>query len=410
MKQNSTLTFLRENAPFLAVGALMNALSSFGQTFFIAVFSAEIQDTFGLSEGDWGLIYMIGTMASAIVMVWAGSLADVFRVRTLGIIVVAMLALSAFAMAFNPWAAMLPVVIFALRFTGQGMAHHVAVVAMVRWFVATRGRALAVTTLGFMLAEAVFPLTLVWLKSVIDWRMIWVGVAVFCLATIPVFHRLLRLERTPKSVAQENASTGMDGRHWTRADALRHPLFWALMPGLMAFPAFATAFWFYQVHFAELKGWSHLALVAVFPLGTLTFGLSTIPYGWLVDRIGAARMLPFYLLPLTVAYLLHAFAPSLTWTAAGVILMGLAGGGHATIPNACWAEIYGTQYLGSIKAAVAAVMVLGSALGPGVAGWLIDAGVPFENQLIAYAAIFLFASLLMVIPLARARSRLTPSA
>jgi MFS family permease len=401
-----SLTFLRDNAPFLATGVLLSFLSSFGQTFFISVFGGEIREQFGLTNGNWGLIYMIGTALSALVMVFAGGLADRFRVRVLGPAVVALLALSCLAMAFNTWVAALPLVIFALRFTGQGMTSHVATVAMVRWFSAARGRALAVATMGFMAAEALMPISFVWLKQYFDWHHLWIAAALFCIAAIPLLYRLLRLERTPQSVAASSATLGMNNRHWTRAEALRHPLFWALTPAMMFFPAFGTAFWFHQAHFAALKGWDHLALVAVFPLGTVAFGLFTIVYGWAIDRFGAARLLPIYLSPLILAFCLHGYAPHIQWTAIGVVLMGMAGGGQATIPNAVWAEFYGTEHIGSIKSAVAAVMVLGSAIGPGLSGWLIDRGIGFETQLYGFAASFVFAILVMVLPLRRARAAL----
>jgi MFS family permease len=404
------LRFIRENLPFLATGALLSFLSSFGQTFFISIFGGEIREAYGLSNGDWGLIYMIGTGASAFAMVFAGGLADRFRVRTLGIVVVLLLACACLFMAFNTAAAFLPLVIFAIRFTGQGMTSHVSTVAMARWFVATRGRALAVASFGFMLGEATLPLTMVWLKSFIDWRTLWVCFAIFCVPAAIVLFRLLRLERTPQSIANGLQSTGMYGRHWTRSDALRHPLFWAMIPAVMSFSGFGTAFWFHQVHFAEIKGWSHLALVSVFPLGTLALSLSTIGYGWAIDRFGAVRLLPIYLLPLIVAFILHWFAPSLGWTALAVILMGIAGGGQATLLNACWAEFYGTRHIGAIKSAATALMVLGSAIGPGLSGWLIDEGVGFEVQQLGYAAIFAFAAMILIIPTRNARKALAASA
>ena len=61
-----TLRFLQENAPWLAAGVLLTFLSSFGQTFFISVFAGEIRETFGLSHGEWGGIYTLGTSAAAI--------------------------------------------------------------------------------------------------------------------------------------------------------------------------------------------------------------------------------------------------------------------------------------------------------------------------------------------------------
>lgn len=76
--------YLRENAPFLTVGAMLTFLSASGQTYFISIFAGEIRVAFGLSHGAWGGIYMLGTMASAVVMIWAGSLTDRYRVRVLG--------------------------------------------------------------------------------------------------------------------------------------------------------------------------------------------------------------------------------------------------------------------------------------------------------------------------------------
>ncbi|MEM6758892.1 MAG: MFS transporter [Pseudomonadota bacterium] len=403
------LQFIRDNAPFLATGALLSFLSSFGQTYFISVFGGEIRAQYGLSNGDWGLIYMIGTGASAAVMVFAGGLADRFRVRSLGITVILLLGVSCLMMAMNSAAALLIGVVFFLRFFGQGMTHHVAMVAMSRWYVATRGRALAVASMGFMAGEAGLPLIMVWAKSLIHWQQIWVICGLVCVLTAPVLYRLLQLERTPQSVAQDDSATGMEDRHWTRAEALRHPLFWAMVPAVMSFSGFGTAFWFHQVHFAEIKGWTHFALVSVFPLGTLSLVISTVVFGWLVDRFGAVRLLPVYLVPYVAAFVLHWYAPSLVWTALAVVLMGMAGGGQATLLNACWAEFYGTRHLGAIKSATMAAMVLGSALGPGLTGWLIDIGIGYEVQLLYFAACFAAASLLLFYPVALWRRSTVPA-
>ena len=240
-----------------------------------------------------------------------------------------LLALACTAMALNPSVLLLPVVIFALRFTGQGMASHVALVAMARWFIATRGRALAIATLGFQAGEAILPLSFVALKRLFAWHDLWLGVAVLVLACIPLLMLLLRQERTPQSMAEFNSAPGMEGRHWTRTQVLRHPLVWRLLPGLAGFSALGTSFWFHQVHYAAEKGWDHLSLVAVFPLGTAAFIASTASYGWALDRVGAARLMPVYLLPLALGFSLLAFAPAVWVAALGVICMGIAGGGQA---------------------------------------------------------------------------------
>ena len=60
--------FLSDNAGWLTVGAMLTFLSSFGQTFFISIFAGEIRAEFGLSHGQWGGAYSIGTTAAAVVI------------------------------------------------------------------------------------------------------------------------------------------------------------------------------------------------------------------------------------------------------------------------------------------------------------------------------------------------------
>ena len=189
-------------------------------------------------------------------------------------------------MAWNPYVALLPVVIFALRLTGQGMCSHIAIVSMARWFVATRGRALSIASLGFAAGEALLPLIFVALLGVFHWRSLWVVAALIAIAGIPLLMMLLRTERTPQSMADENQSVGMQGLHWTRASALRHPLFWFMVPALLGPAAFNTAFFFHQVYFADLKGWTHLSLVTLFPLYTSVAIAAMVASGIALDRFG----------------------------------------------------------------------------------------------------------------------------
>lgn len=403
------LAFLRDNAPWLSAGVLLTFLSSFGQTYFISVFAGEIRAGFGLSHGEWGGIYMLGTTVSALVMVWAGGLTDQFRVRRLAPVVLVMMVGACLFMAANPVWWLLPLVIFALRFTGQGMMSHLAVVAMARWFAAARGKALSIATLGFALGEAFLPLIFVSLLQVHDWRLLWVAAAVVAALGIPLLLLLLRHERTPQSWAETSQSLGMDERHWTRNQTLRHFLFWFMVPALLGPSAFNTAFFFHQVHIAEVKSISHVALVAMFPIYTAVGIGAMILSGWALDRLGTARLLPFMQLPMVAAFLCFAMADGPGLLLAGFAFLALTTGANSTLPNAFWAEFYGTAHLGSIKAMAAAIMVLGSAIGPGLTGLGIDLGLGIEAQFAIIAGYFVFASAMMAIGVTRARPALSLS-
>lgn len=401
-----TWAFLRLNARWLGAGALISFLSCFGQTFFIAIFAGEIRQSFDLSHGQWGGIYSLGTTASAIVMIWAGGLTDRFRARTLAVTILVLLAMACLFMTWLPSAALLPLAIFALRFTGQGMMSHISVVAMARWFVAARGRALAVATLGFSVGEALLPLIFVWAMDHVDWRWLWVVAAAVAIAGIPVVAGLLRRERTPQSVSALNQSVGMHGRHWRRGEAIRHELFWFMVPALLGPSAFNTAFFFQQVHFAETKGLAHLDLVALFPVFTLTAIAAMIGSGWALDKVGTARLIPWSQLPMVVAFGIFSVVDTQSGILGGMLFLAMTTGANATLASAFWAEFYGTRHIGAIKALAAAVMVLGSAIGPGITGALLDLGIGLETQFVGVAGYFVFVTASMGLGVARARSAL----
>ena len=89
--------------------------------------------------------------------------------------------------------------------------------------------------------------------------------------------------------------------------------------------------------------------------------------------------------------------------AVGMVLMAISQVANSPLPNAFWAAFFGTRHLGGIKAMAAAAMVLGSAIGPGLSGYLIDFGINFEDQMVWIAAYILFAASLVWIGVSQAR-------
>ncbi|MCB1388060.1 MAG: MFS transporter [Rhodobacteraceae bacterium] len=397
-------SFVRENALWLGTCALISFLSSFGQTFFISIFAGDIRDTFGLTHAGWGGLYATATTASAVAMVFAGGIADHLRVRHLGPLVMVGLAGAALAMSQAGSLLALGITVFFLRFLGQGMMSQVAYTAVARWFVASRGRAVALVTLGFSMGEAFLPLTFVALKGQVGWHLPWVLVSMLLVLLSPVIWALMRRERTPQSFATTGGAAGMGGRMWTRTEVLRNPLFWLLIPALMGPPTWNTAFFFHQVHLGEVKGWGHATLVGLFPLYTLTGVCSALVSGWLIDRVGTARLLPYYLLGFAAGYAVFAAAATPLAGEAGLMLMGLSVGMHGTMMSTLWADAYGTRHIGAIRAMLGGVMVLGTAIGPGFSGALIDLGIDYARQGWGISAYFLGASALAALAARRMRA------
>ena len=389
--------FIRSNIAWLLAGFILALNSSFGQTFFISIFAGKIQAYFNLTHGDWGSIYMIGTLASAIVMIWAGTSSDIFKARSIGALVLIGLGLSTLLMALNPVVWVLPLIIFLLRFLGQGMLPHISSVSMSRWFVSQRGKALAISNTGYALGEAFLPVLFTVLMLSYHWQNLWVVASLFCFLMVPLIWMLLKNERTPQSLAKEVTAFGLLGKSWSRKEVITHPLFWLIFPAIIGPSACITSFFFQQVYFAEVKGWTHLQLVALFPLYTLVAIVFSLVSGWALDKFGLDRIIPFYQIPLVFAFILFYSVSTQLGLALGLCFLAISAGANSTLPTAFWAEYYGTQYLGTIKALGTAITVLGSAVGPGMTGFLIDWGFAIEKQYFIFGLYFIFSTLLMYV-------------
>lgn len=386
-----SFAFLRDNLRFLSAGVLLTLNSSFGQTFFISIFAAQIMTDFGLSPGEWGLLYTIGTTASAVVMFWAGALTDRFRARALACLVMPGLALTCIAMGANRSVLGLVLIVFCLRFFGQGMMFQLASVSMARWFSRKRGLALSVSAMGFWFGQAAIPVFFAFLLLQLDWHFLWYISAVFVFLCFPVLLWLLSQERTPQALSKEEQSTGMHGRHWTRLEVIRSSFFWMLVPLLLGPPAWGTALFFQQVHIAEVKNWPLVEYLALIPVMTAVSVAVTLVTGALVDRFGSGRLLQVFPASWIAGFLLLASADTLFVAAAAFLIFGIATGMQATLITAFWAEYFGTRHIGAIKATSASLMVFGSAIGPGISGFFIDLGYVFPTQMYAISLYFLVA-------------------
>lgn len=378
------VSFARANWRFLSFGMLLAFFTSFGQTYFIGLFGAEIRAEFAVSHGTFGLAYSAATLASGLSLIWLGRLIDDIDLRVFCLVVCGALAAACFFMALVPGIVTLGIAFFMLRLTGQGLLSHAYVISMARYFEKDRGKAVSVATLGHPIGEAVFPIVIVALIAAIGWRDTWFAFAALGLVVLlPLVLFLLRGHgaRHDAHLAKTNEEITNDGRrHWTRAEVVRDPRFWAIQVGVLAPSFLFTGFFFHQVHLAAYKGWSLEWLATSFTGYAVASVVTALFVGPLIDRYGARRLAPVFLPPLTFAMLLLIFFDA---PAAAFIYMLSAGtcvGLMFTIIAAVWAELYGTRHLGAIRALVMALLVIGSALSPGIFGWLIDQGVSFETM------------------------------
>ncbi len=399
--------FLRANRRWLAGGATLTLFSGAGQTYYIALYAGDIRASFELSHGQFGSLYMLATLASAITLALIGRVVDVRPVRTVACSVILSLTAACALMASSGSLVTLGLAIFALRLFGQGMMTHTALTAMGRWFRLERGRAVAVTSIGIQLGEGVLPLAVVTLLALVDWRTAWwlTGAALLFLA-LPITFWCFSRGRQPRATA---VSAGEVGRQWTRREVIGSTSFWLLCTAVLAPPFIGTSVFFHQIHIGELKGWAPSVMASSFAVLALTSSGFALWAGQLIDRFSARHILPLFMVPLAAGCWVLSIASAPLLAGVFMALLGASNGISSAVFGAIWPEVYGTRHLGAIRSLVFAGMVFSSALGPGLTGWFIDLGVGFELQIQVMGAYALLAAA-MLVPLSRHLRQLPGSA
>ena len=384
--------FIQKYKRFLAFGMLVALFSSFGQTYFIGLFSAEIRAAFALSHGDFGLIYSAGSLAAGVFLIWLGRYVDRLDLRLwIALLCVAAVA-ACIVMGLAPSVIILAVALFLLRLTCQSLLSHTYMTSMARYFDSGRGKAISIAMLGHPIGEAIFPLITVTLLAFLGWRDVWlIYAAIGAVLFLPIVLWLLRGhgERHRDYLARlaaPAAATREAGRQWTQGEVLRDVRFYLMQLAMMV-PAFAfTGLFIHQAHMAEAKGWSLAWLATCFSAYAATSIVSSLTIGPLIDRIGATRIAPWALLPVVISMLVLALFSHPAATMVFMAGLGLCMGMVFTSFTAIWAELYGVRHLGAIRSLVMAIMVLVSAIAPAIMRWLFDAGVTVETLAFLFAA------------------------
>ena len=373
----------------VAFGFVLTLSSAFGQTHFISLFNARLREDFVLSHGELGALYSAATLAAAMFLPWLGRLIDSMDLRIYTGFVITGLAVAACSLALSAAWWQLAAAFFLMRLFGQGLSSHTGIVTTARLTNRKRGRALSLAGLGFSAGEALGPPVVAALLVWLTWRELWLAAAAAQMIAVMTIAQLLlsRLPHKPQTAQKPNTDgeSGTTGKSWTRRQVLRDSRFWRAAPALFA-PAFiVTALLFHQNSLADFKGvdfriWS--SAIAAYSLAAIGASLAG---GVLADKFGGARVAKFSLLPIIAGVLLPLAAEGTLLPFVYYALMGSAVGLNLPTANALWAEVYGTENLGAVRALTQALTAFFSAGGPVIYGLLLDSGLDWHFILPASA-------------------------
>lgn len=380
MRRTDLRQFLRVAGRVVAFGFALAFLSSFGQTFFIALSSPGIRAAFDLSNAGFGALYAGATLASGLLMIWAGGVLDRVSVRAYAAVAIVGLALAALSMSLVTHVALLGLTLFCLRLFGQGMLAHAAITSAARLEGGVRGRATALVSFGLTFGEGLLPLAAVAVIAALGWRELW-QLAAGALVVAFVLGAALRLGAPPRpagaaAAAAPAASDPADPpapAPFSRLRIVTDPGFLLFLPAMAAPSALVTGFFFHQRAIADASGWPLPLLAISISVFAAVGVVGSLTTGALVDRFGALAVSRFHLLPLAAAGLAVSVLEGAYVAPLFFALLGLTAGAGHVVSAAVLAELFGTRQLGRVRALGTAVMVVASATTPALAGLVLDA-------------------------------------
>jgi MFS family permease len=376
----------------LAVSTLGIAMSIPGQTMGVSVFTDHLIAATGLSRLEISNAYLVGTIASGLLLPYGGTLVDRLGVRRIVLAACLGLAITLVFLASSDrvartvadgvpglpvglagWAA-LALGFTGIRFCGQGMLTLVSRTMLGRWFERRRGLVSAVSGPFVSFAFASAPLLLsLWIARV-GWRGAWIEMAVVVGVGMGGLGWLLfrdspeecglRMDGDGAPAALDRGTTVPPPRDFTRAEALRTAAFWLVTLGIGSQALVGTGITFHIVDLGAEAGLSEASAVSIFLPMAVVSTLVGLAAGAAIDRFAVRYLMMFMMAGQAVMFfgMAHQDQPALRLAA--ILGWGIAGGCYGPLTVAALPGFFGRTHLGAIHGVMMMCLVIASALGP----------------------------------------------
>jgi MFS family permease len=359
----STYAWLR-----LAAAVLISTIGGVGMWSVVVVLPA-VQAEFGSARADASMPYtltMIGFAAGGVLM---GRLADRFGITVPAVAGGISLALGYLAAgnAASLWQfALAHGVLIGLFGSSATFAPLVADTSL--WFTRRRGIAVAICASGNYLAGTVWPPMVQHFMTLFGWRWTYLGIGLFCVATMLPLALLLR--RPPPAHSEPAGAAGRpdEPRPGLSPNAIMVLL---TVAGLaccvaMSMPQVHIVAYCGDLGYGVARGAEMLSLM-------LAFGIvSRIASGFIADRIGGVRTLLLGSVLQGVALVLYMMFDGLTSLYVVSALFGLFQGGIVPSYAIIVREYFPAGEAGTRVGIVLMATLAGMALGGWVSGWIFD--------------------------------------
>lgn len=384
----------RRLAAPVAYGFGLTFASSIGQTFLLSLFVPAVLAATALSAGTLAAIYSAATLLAALLLPPLGRMVDRMDLARYGLVVGVCTLAGAVLLALASHPALVFVAYVLLRLFGQGLLPHVAMTGVARFFADSRGKALAIVSLGYCAGEGLLPLLVAGLTEWVGWRWTFssLGLAVGLLI-VPLVTILIRTDERFRRLRADDAVEVQETAPGSRPTLFRSGRIWCYLPALV-FPALSmTALLFLQTFIADSK---RIDIVA-FAAGFIGYALVQVPasmlFGAMIDRFGSRIVLILHLVPLAIGIALLAAATDVLAVWIFLALAGVTTAASAILRTSFVAELVPQTLLGGARSAIASLMTVASAVGAALYGWMLALG--FEIGVLLWLTVGLAVAVLL---------------
>ncbi len=367
--------FLLYDPKLLLYGFSILFFASYGQTFFISLFNTEIRIFYNLSDGEFGLVYAIATLSSSFLLISFAKLIDHLDLRVYSFIITLGFLFACIGMVLLIDNILyLFLIIFMLRFFGQGAMDHAGGTTMARYFGNDKGKALSVATLGGMMGVMFLPyLALNFFKDT-ELKQLWLYATFSIIIFIPFIFFTLSNHKNRHDKFKTELKDNLLNKKLRTRDVLKDKKFYIYLPISISASFICTGLMFHQIYIIDQKGWSLQMLGSSYIFLGIFSILGLLIGGPLVDKFDTKKTALTTLVPLFLLLLVLITFEGEFFLIIYMSLFGLTMGIGRPFIGSLWAEIYGVESLGTVKALLHAGAVFSSALSPLVFGYLIDWG------------------------------------
>jgi predicted MFS family arabinose efflux permease len=371
----------------LAVGCVMSAMGGVNFGLFIPPMSEDL----GIGQAYFGWAQTARLVGFAASGWWIGRLLDRhgarFPLAVAGLAGAAVIiALSQVTAGWHIVALFFLAGLTGLQAGGGGSLY--LSVPLSRWFIARRGRAFAIASLGIPIGIIVLtPVTQLMIDQ-LGWRAAWAVLGAVGGAVV-VGVALVILRKSPESMGllpdgAAGPANGNSGHHiegleisslevtWTRAEAMTTRTFWqlAVIDGLRM-TALSTLGLFRIPFYIGLGVSPAVVALALSAEGVLSL-FAAIPIGWALERFAPRFVSAFATVALLGAFAVTIFASTAAHVFLATMLFGAGAHTFIVSQNVIWPHYFGGLHIGQIRGVAMAIGIAGSALGAPATGMVRD--------------------------------------